>query len=124
MVCLQFLTIRKKGVQKKKNKTTRNTNLDGRYPDCVVVTWVIPSLLGSDVLTDIGEFGLEVVLLLKQKQRRKLKKNKIVLYLLPLNVSKKMLFLFYSRGVAHNPFHHQIRKQKNWIKRFNEYKRR
>lgn len=61
----------KKGVQ---NLTTKkNTNLDGRYPDCVVVTWVIPSLLGSDVLTDIGEFGLEVVLLLKQNKKKILK---------------------------------------------------
>lgn len=68
MVCLQVLTNRKKGVQKKK----KNTNLDGRYPDCVVVTWVIPSLLGSDVLTDIGEFGLEVVRLLKQNNKKKL----------------------------------------------------
>lgn len=68
MVCLQII---KKVCKKIKNK---NTNLDGRYPDCVVVTWVIPSLLGSDVLTDIGEFGLEVVRLLKQNKKKLLLK--------------------------------------------------
>lgn len=74
MVCLQFLTNRKKGVQKTKLKK-KNTNLDGRYPDCVVVTWVIPSLLGSVVLTDIGEFGLELVRLLKQNKIKIIIKN-------------------------------------------------
>lgn len=89
----------------------KNTNLDGRYPDCVVVTWVIPSLLGSDVLTDIGEFGLEVVRLLKQNNKTK----KIIIK----NLKKKKNCYFYFTLVVlrAQPLSSSNKKTKVWIKR-------